>query len=342
MDIVIKRRNPGSPALPTPQKLAPPSPYDRRFGEWGNVEALHSDDNTVDILLATGVYLNNVPVASKEWVISGEDAEKDYNSGERNLPPEHARVFVMMPTCTYADCFVAPFSGFSTIDRTTPYMEDDKEKIKERITPSGWHITDDYVTGSHKAVSPDEKTALEIDYGAEGEPKEDAPELHLSLFDEIKADVIADDNAALSVFDEVHIGHTKGDRVAVSVFEEVELEHVKGDSCTIKVFDTEVVIKRGEVSIKPKKTTIEVDGDAEIKTSGKTTIEATGDTMVKGENVNVEATASATVKAANVKITGGNLLVNGSAAPTGTGPFCAVPACLFTGAPHTGNAVSGT
>ena len=322
MDIVVKRRNPGSPA-PVSQKLAQPSPYDRRFGEWGKVEALHSDDNTVDIYLDSGTHLKRVPVASKEWVISGEDAEKDYNSGERNLPPEHARVFVMMPTCTYADCFVMPFSGFSTIDQTAPYMEDDKEKIKERITPSGWHVTDDYVTGSHKAVSHDEKTSLEIDYGTEEEPKEDAPELHLSLFDEIKADVVADDNVSLSVFDEVH------------------LEHVKGDSCTLKIFDTELVIKQGEVSIKPKKTTIEVDGDAEIKTSGNTIIEATGDTTVKGANVNVEAITSATVKAANVQITGGNLQVNGSASPS-AGPFCAVPACLFTGAPHTGNTVAGT
>ena len=340
MDIVVKRRNPGSPA-PVSQKLAQPSPYDRRFGEWGKVEALHSDDNTVDIYLDSGTHLKRVPVASKEWVISGEDAEKDYNSGERNLPPEHARVFVMMPTCTYADCFVMPFSGFSTIDQTAPYMEDDKEKIKERITPSGWHVTDDCVTGSRKAVSPDEKTGIEIDYGTGEEPKEDAPELHLSLFDEIKADVAADDNVTLSFFDEVHIGHTKGDRAAVSIFEEIELEHVKGDSCTLKIFDTELEIKQGGVSIKPKKTTIEVDGDAEIKTSGKTTIEATGDTTVKGANVNVEAAASASVKAANVQITGGNLQVNGSAAP-GTGPFCAVPACLFTGAPHTGNMVSGT
>jgi hypothetical protein len=322
MDIIVKRSTPGSPA-PQPQKLAPPSPFDRRFGEWGKVEVLHSDDNTVDIFLDSGTHLKRVPVASKEWVVSGEDAEKDYNSGERNLPPVQARVFIMMPTYTYGDCFVMPFSGFSTIDQSKPYMEDDREKIKERITPSGWHTTDDYVTGSHKAVSPDKKTSLEIEYGTEEEPKEDAPEFHLNLFDNIKVDVIAEDN------------------LKIGVFEDITIEKKKKDSCTVKVFDTEIVIKKGAVSIKPKKTTIEVDGDAEVKTSGKTTIEATGDTTVKGANVTVEATTSATVKAAKAQITGGQLTVNGASAPA-SGPFCAIAACLFTGAPHGGNVVTGT
>ena len=210
-------------------------------------------------------------------------------------------------------------------------MEEDREKIKERITPSGWHVTDDYVTGSHKAVSPDKKTSVEIDYGNEEEPKEENPELHLTLFDNIKVDVTADDAVALSVFDEVTI------------------EHKKGDSCIVKIFDTELVIKQGEVSLKSKETTIEVDGGATLKTSGNTTVEANGDVTVKatgnaevkGAQINIEATASATVKAPQVQITGGALQVKGAAAPA-TGPFCALPNCLFTGAPHGGNMVSGT
>jgi hypothetical protein len=340
MEIIVKRRAPGPPST-APRKIAGVSPFDGRFGEWGKVDVSYSDDNTVDIFLDSGVYLKRVPVASGEWVVSGEDAEKGYNSGERNLPPVHARVFVIMPTRTYNDCFIAPFSGFSMIDQTEPYMGGDKEKIKERITPGGRHITDDYVTGSHKSVSQDEKTSLEIDYGTEKEPKEDAPELHLSLFDEIKADVVTDDNVTLSVFDEAHIEHVKGERVTASIFEEIEIEHVKGDSCTVKVFDTEIVIKPGEVSIKPKETTIEVDGGATIKTSGDTIIEAAGDVAVKGTNINAEASVSATVKAAKAQITGGQLTVNGASAPS-SGTFCALPVCLVTGSPHTGSIVSGT
>jgi hypothetical protein len=197
MDIIVKRRQPGAPA---PQaRLAPSSPYNR-WGEWGSVEQRHAEDHTVDIYLDSRTHLKRVPVASREWVVSGEDTEKGYNSGERNLPPDQARVFVMMPTGAYNDCFIMPFSGFSTIDQTKPYMEDDQEQIQERITPSGWHITDNQVTGTHEAVSPDKKTSLLIDYGNEEEPKKDTPELHIRVFDQISIDV-ADKRACISAFD---------------------------------------------------------------------------------------------------------------------------------------------
>lgn len=48
-----------------------------------------------------------------------------------------------------------------------------------------------------------------------------------------------------------------------------------------------------------------------------------------------------TVEGTNVNITGGNLTVNGTAVP-GIGPFCGIPNCLFTGAPHGSNNVQGT
>jgi hypothetical protein len=196
MDVIIKKRR-GGPPLP-PQRQSRSSPRGRRYGAWGRVKTLHSEDNTVDVVFDNGIYLKRVPVFSKEWVVSGEDSEKDYNSGERDLPPEHARVFVMMPIGTPEGCFVL-CSGFSAIDKTKPYMGDDREKIKERITPSGWHVTDDYMTGRHKAVSPDGETSLEIDYG-EKELKK-VPELHLKLFENIRADVISDENIIVTVFD---------------------------------------------------------------------------------------------------------------------------------------------
>jgi hypothetical protein len=190
MEIIIKRKNTGSPAAE--RKILQSSPFDKRYGEWGRVETLHSEDNSVDIYLDSGVHLKRVPVASREWVISGEDSGKDYNSGERNLPPVHARVFVMMPSSTYNDCFIMPFSGFATIDQTKPFMEDDQEKTVERITPSGRHITYDKDTGSYKSISPNEKTSFEIDF--------DANELHITVFDQITIDV-ADKKVSVSAFD---------------------------------------------------------------------------------------------------------------------------------------------
>jgi hypothetical protein len=271
-------RNPAQQPKEATRRI-PASPYSKRLGIWGRVEASYSDDNSVDVFLDTGMYLNRVPVTSKEWIVPGEDAEKDFNSGERDLPPLKARVFVFMPTFTFSDCFIAPFSGFDNTDRnmSSPFLADDKQKIKERITPSGWHITDDYVTGSHKSVSPDKKTSLEIDYGNEEEAKE-APELHLNLFDNIKVDVIADEVVSLSVFDEVKI------------------KHEKEKTYTVKVFDTELEIMPGKVRLKPKETAIEVDGNALLKTTGNTNIEANGNVDVKGTNVTVEASALLTLK----------------------------------------------
>lgn len=215
MDIVIKRRQSAGPAAPAP-RIAPPSPYDRRYGEWGRVELRHSEDNTVDVYLDHGTHLKRVPVASAEWVISGQDVDKEYNAGERNLPPVQSRVFIMMPTGTYADCFIAPFSGFSTIDRTEPYMEQDREEIKERITPSGWHITDDHVSGRHQGVSPDKKTKFLIDYGTWKESKE-PHELHIEVFHGegpgMKLDFISGEKIYFEAFGELEITHTKGESI---------------------------------------------------------------------------------------------------------------------------------
>jgi hypothetical protein len=222
----------------------------------------------------------------------------------------------MMPTGTFDDCFVL-CSGFSPTEKNdnAPFSDDDTEKIRERIKQGGWHTVYDRVTGTYETISPDGKTGIKIDYGSEEEAK-DQPELHLKLFEKTALDIIDGDSASLSVFDG-----------------EVRVEHKKGDNAKITVFDTELIIKNGEVTLKPKKTTIDVDGDAAIKTSGKTEIEAAGDTSVKGNNVTVEAAVLAEVKGAQVKI-------NGTVAP-GMGPFCALPNCLFTGAPHGGNTAAG-
>ena len=49
-----------------------------------------------------------------------------------------------------------------------------------------------------------------------------------------------------------------------------------------------------------------------------------------------------TVTTKTGKVTGGSFEMKGTVAPEGSGPFCAVPYCLLTGAPHTGTKVTGT
>jgi len=79
------------------------------------------------------------------------------------------------------------------------------------------------------------------------------------------------------------------------------------------------------------------------KNSNEITMDGSG-VIVKDNNGNkVElAAGGATITTTQGKITGGMLTVNGNAAPTGQGPFCALPFCPITGAPHVGQTVAGT
>jgi hypothetical protein len=335
MKIVVQKTN-GKAPIPA-HHLNQPSPYDKRYGAWGHVadtdddeKVAYSSDNSVDVVLDMGVYLRHIPVASFEWVVNKTVSDKDYTTGERDLPPPNARVFVMMPTGTFDDCFVL-CSGFSPTEKNdnAPFSDDDTEKIRERVKQGGWHTIYDCLTGTYEIISPDEKTNIKIDYGTEEEEKEH-PELHLKLFEKTTLDVIDEDSANLSVFDG-----------------EVKIEHKKGDNAKITVFDTDITIKKGEVTINSKKSTVNIDGDFSLTTSGKADIQAVGP-------VNVQSTVSAkvaaplvdvdspavTVKSAATVITGGTLTNNGVAAPTGVGPFCAVPMCPF-GFQHTGNVAAG-
>lgn len=91
------------------------------------------------------------------------------------------------------------------------------------------------------------------------------------------------------------------------------------------------------------KSKVEVSGDCEIKCSSNVKIEATGKCdITANSSCTIKASASCKVDSPNVTITGGMLTVNGTAAPTGSGGFCALPACIFSGTPHIGNKIMGT
>lgn len=84
--------------------------------------------------------------------------------------------------------------------------------------------------------------------------------------------------------------------------------------------------------------TISKDSNVEIK--GKSNIKVSG-------NCNIEASGNCTIKSPSVKITGGQLTVSGVVNPPGgipnpMGPFCGIPNCLFTGAPHADKIVRNT
>jgi hypothetical protein len=94
---------------------------------------------------------------------------------------------------------------------------------------------------------------------------------------------------------------------------------------------------------------LEADGDIGLASKGAVTTQSEEDTaFIAKKNMTTEAAEKNTVKGkdvevnGNTKITGGTLECNGTASPTGTGCWCAMPFCAFTGAPQTGNKASGT
>ena len=117
------------------------------------------------------------------------------------------------------------------------------------------------------------------------------------------------------------------------------------NSLEIKTVDSGSVVidKSGNITITNKgKTEITTDGDTNIVTKGSTKIESKSDTDIKTSGkTTIKSSGSTKIDSPNVEITGGKVKIKGTVAPS-TGPFCAIPNCLFTGAPHGGDTVAGT
>lgn len=90
--------------------------------------------------------------------------------------------------------------------------------------------------------------------------------------------------------------------------------------------------------------TMKSGGDIEMAAgSSKIAVAKSGDIDIESATkINIKGTAGVIIEDPQVKITGGTLKVDGVAAPSGSGGFCALPACVFSGALHTGNMISGT
>lgn len=82
--------------------------------------------------------------------------------------------------------------------------------------------------------------------------------------------------------------------------------------------------------------------DVQFNVKKNMQISAEENLNVAGKAVSVEGESSLTLKSAKTELTGGQVTCKGAATPSGSGPFCAIPACLFTGAPQCGTDVQGT
>jgi len=96
-----------------------------------------------------------------------------------------------------------------------------------------------------------------------------------------------------------------------------------------------VTLEDDHITAKTNKCTTDMSGEKVSLTNGKDTIKA------DGGSVEVSAATKALIKSPAVEITGGTFKMKGTVAPS-VGPLCAIPNCLFTGAPHGGSEVAAT
>lgn len=180
MRIILNNKN--NPAPIARAGRASANFLDNRIGFWGDVAAVNSQNNTVDVTADIGLTYRNIPVMSREWV-NASDA-KDYVTAERNLPPVGARVFVLTPTRTVTGGFVL-CSGFAKGEEDTHTLyaasdeeQEDKNSVRERVTQGGWNETEDYANGNFAAKSQDGNITFSVNT-AENSEKEQKKEVSL-------------------------------------------------------------------------------------------------------------------------------------------------------------------
>lgn len=79
---------------------------------------------------------------------------------------------------------------------------------------------------------------------------------------------------------------------------------------------------------------ISSSGDIDIKSDNNINIRSGSNLNLKIEgNANINVSGTATLDASRIKFP------NRSVTPTGSGPFCAIAVCPYTGQPHVGNTV---
>lgn len=114
---------------------------------WGKVEKAHSKDNTVDVLLASGISLKHVDVRSLEW--AGANSSRGY--GERDLPPEDSIVLVLfidgIIDSAFVLCSALTVLGDPSEKQKAELLVSGKEREKLRISEAGWKETYDKDTG---------------------------------------------------------------------------------------------------------------------------------------------------------------------------------------------------
>lgn len=120
---------------------------------------------------------------------------------------------------------------------------------------------------------------------------------------------------------------------------------------TVKTKDGETTISQDAekviITAKDSIVTIKTDGTMTIKTKNisiesddKVTLSSKDVTIEGKKSLSITTNDKMTINGKDVEMTGSKLTRKGKANTDSLGPFCGIPVCPFTGAPHTGSVVS--
>lgn len=137
------------------------------------------------------------------------------------------------------------------------------------------------------------------------------------------------------------------DEINITIFDPEEAYEENDGEMPSEIKAYVKITKDGDIDISNSdsdsgKVSINIKDEVGADIGGAFTITVKGDATINSPNVTIEGDSSVKIDSPNVTITGGILNTNGSVAPQGSGPFCALPVCPFTGSPHVGPKVAGT
>lgn len=110
------------------------------------------------------------------------------------------------------------------------------------------------------------------------------------------------------------------------------LEHSQGDRVEVTKGDEKQLVKGNLLQKVLGYVKKQFVGALTLKIEGATTLN------INGAEITVDATGNVTIdsKTGKVQVKGTQFQANGTVVPDGTGPFCGLPFCVFSGAPQTG------
>ncbi len=118
---------------------------------------------------------------------------------------------------------------------------------------------------------------------------------------------------------------------------------VNGDAnCTITIKGDTKILVEGNSDLEVKgNVTSKIGGNLDAEVKGNVTEKVSGNVEadVKG-NMSVDVKGSTELSCPDVTVTGGKMTIGGQATPDMNGPWCALKACVFSGAPHNGSITS--